>query len=189
MEKLLNKTLKRMRNLISIILLLLLFSGCQKNNLPTNDEITNAIAFVNERLIFNNTDSIYLSDCFSNKLRVNTIYNDIADTELNFSKDDLEYMKEQYVSYKGKDIVNFIKNQDRIELINLDNDSDLTTKEDRMIFEFGIPLFSCDKKEFIMYAFTTFLDSKGERRWEDLYWYFTKDEESWSLAGVIKRKE
>lgn len=171
---------------ILILLFLNIFWGCKKNEI-SESEIKEATNFVVNQFIPQKFNDYYLSSKFNNKLNRDIISHDLLQNDKNISKDDIECFSSQYNKNAGASISKFIEDSQFYSLIDLDNDSISTIIGKKLLIEFGIPMFTKDKSHFMIYAFSSFALPENKRGWDDIYWFFCKENESWKYSGAIKR--
>jgi len=174
-----------MKAIVGIVILSLSFCSCQsqiKQDNVTLKDITSALRFAMDNEVFSKVKSNYeIFSYFDYSLNDSTLYSDLLGVDTVLDKENVYYMAEQYRQLAKKEIKSFIS-----PVYNNLVD-DYSGNKNIIHFELSAPMFSKDKKTFVLHVLSIF-NVNGKPKWDDLYFVFSKKSENWKLNGLIKRK-
>ena len=173
--------------LITVLILNLSFISCLSQPMPntiSSSDIINALKFAMDNVVLKKFGTKYeISTLFENSLDETTIYKDLIGIDAFLDESNVHYMIEQCNSMAKKEIKSYIPALYNKKLVD-DYSGDKNLKH----FEISAPMFSYDKKAFVLHVLSIF-DVKGNTRWDRLYFVFSKKNDTWKLIGYIKQSK
>ena len=168
--------------MVCIIPIVFLIS-CKRTPQEISDiDIKNAITvFMDTKASQGNDNGNYIVfPEFNMELSNNDFINLTEDTV--FTAENIDYIKNQYYQLKKRSIKEFFPEK-YYSKFNPDR-----PKPGQWCYSMDPPLFTIDKKHFIIYSKGYFW-VKDEIRWDDLYFVYIKQGENWKFQRYIKSKK
>jgi hypothetical protein len=162
--------------------LLLIFASCKSSTKEaiTEEDLKDATSFFIESMVNKATHgNNYTIDTFYDTTLTDSDFFYLAyDTIL--TRENVEYMKVQYKNFKNRRPIEFVNERYHSKM------QSASFKKGYFHYFMSIPMFTKDKKRFVIYS-KTFFWVQDTIRWDDLYFVFKKKENNWKREVFLNR--